>query len=767
MTQSSSSAETTREHHPPEGASTAAPGRRGPLWRRSGWVHAAFALLCLVMLRLPLTNVLGYEYAIGCGWLLLVAAPLLLRDGAAEVSAAGGVLARWAAATRLLLAPCGVALALGLANMVFVVNCDPWAGVQYWAIFVLSQAPILAALWVCAERLTGRWAGVAYGVVVAVSVIVSLWHLASQPPIVMYNTFLGYFAGSIYDESLVPVGQHVVFRGYTLLVALGWLLPLAWWERRGRALRWGTWAVVALCVLAYGARSELGLSMDRRGIERALGGVHEGPYLTIHYDARSFTDAELLQLVEDHDARWRELARFWGFEPERRFRSYVYGSAEQRGRLMGARSTLIARIWQGEMHITWGGPGDETLAHELAHLFLYRAGRGPLRLSSRGGVLPLMGLVEGAATAAAWGAEGLTYHGWARALMELGLAPDPSRTLNAAGFWASNSRVVYTLYGSFCRFLIDTYGPAPFLEAYGAGAFERAYGEPLEVLLRQWTLFLEGIELTEGQLAEARLRYDRPALVARRCARSVATDLESAERAVRQRETAEAERCYERVLRASPGDGTVRLRIASGLVRMREEAAAAELLDEVLAAPWSSAGQRQRARLQRADVAWRLGDHEAAAALLASMDDDALTEELERQREVRRVAIAERAERPMAEAAVRLWLATSWSAPEAVVMSALVRAAGAEGSATAAYLAGLRLAAVADPPVAEGLLRQALEELSLPSLRVRAERALALHLTLRGRREGCERWEALAAGRGPADAVGAEARMWLGRCAEW
>jgi hypothetical protein len=45
------------------------------------------------------------------------------------------------------------------------------------------------------------------------------------------------------------------------------------------------------------------------------------------------------------------------------------------------------------MHIRWDRVGDTVVAHELAHLFSAPFGGGPLRLATRGGLIPDIGLV--------------------------------------------------------------------------------------------------------------------------------------------------------------------------------------------------------------------------------------------------------------------------------------------------------------------------------------------------------------------------------------
>src|SRR5690606_3854576 len=129
---------------------------------------------------------------------------------------------------------------------------------------------------------------------------------------------------------------------------------------------------------------------------------------------------------------------------------------------------------------------------------------------------------EGIASAAQWGGEELSPHGWAAALRRLDMAPDLAAILGAGGFWSKQSRTVYTLTGSFVRWLIETRGIETFKEAYAHGEIEEAYDEPLGDLVDEWEAFLDTIELNDADLALAAYRFDRPSIFGKVCARNIA-----------------------------------------------------------------------------------------------------------------------------------------------------------------------------------------------------------------------------------------------------
>ena len=137
------------------------------------------------------------------------------------------------------------------------------------------------------------------------------------------------------------------------------------------------------------------------------------------------------------------------------------------------------------------------LKHELAHVVAAEMAPGPLHITARGALLPVPGLIEGAAVAAAWEGESeATPHQWSRAMLDAGMAPRVS-TLAGLGFFASASVTAYTAAGSFCRWLHDSYGAERFRRLYATGDFEGAYGRPLTALERSWHGFLRTVPVSE------------------------------------------------------------------------------------------------------------------------------------------------------------------------------------------------------------------------------------------------------------------------------
>lgn len=744
--------------------------KRAPRWTL-GWAEGVWGAVILVALFTPLTEVVGYEFAFVLNALVVALGPWVWRR---RERGSSSVWEAFRARCVALLPHLGVSVVLGYLNALRVRNCAPWDGLFYVLVLAVGAVPVMAAWSLLAERLAAGsrhprrnallWT---YGAVV-VSIAASAWWLATQPPLIVYDAFLGFFTASLYDEALASPWSHLPFRAMTLAAAFFWVSLLNW-EQRGRSFD-ALWAAF-FAVLVFTApfyKAPANISRSRAYTVELLGGYLRTEHFEIYYDARGMRREDVVQLAADHEARYDELAQFWGIEPPLPLVSFIYGSAQRRADAMGSRTTMIARIWLGEMHLVWGGPGDGLLAHEMSHLFLRDAGSGPLRLSTRYGVFPLMGLVEGSASAAAWESDVLTEHGWAAAIMRLGLIESPAKVLGATGFWSASSGVVYTLWGSFARWLIDERGgPAPFLRAYRGGDFEAAYEVPLQTLLTDWERDLRAISLDEALMAEASLRFGRASILQRVCGRALATWEADAQDAIARRDWDEAQTCLKRLVRAASEDAPLRYRVAMAWEWMDRDAEAATILTTIAGDEAAGLALRQNARLRLVDLAWRSGDLDAARRWLHEMADEPMNATVYRNHWVRTEILANASQWPMSEAVARRYLAAAWRYRDGDLRSDLVAAALTEEAAPVIWLAYVASARSPDQEVVERLYTM-LDAFELPD-ELAHRRALwwGRWLLLRGDRAGCSVLETLAQGdENWADGLAASARTLYHRCAD-
>lgn len=658
------------------------------------------AVICFV----PLFNVLGYESS------LLTAAvagfvSLGLSERALAQAARRPLDPQWSGAARwywetllkrLLLALPGFVLLL--LNALRVPSCDLVTGAALWAlgpVFAIFMGHSLA--WALAAPLQGSLKRLLLGVgLVLINALLMGLHIALEPPITGHQWFIGYLSGSIYDEALSVPASLLYYRGTLATGVLGviWGLEAARLKRAASASAaagssWRLWALLATTLLLswalmYSQRQRFGVELDRETIAARLGGKIETEHFVIYHGQSQDLTSQAALLAEDHEFRYAQMKRFFGTDPValhgRKVRSFVYQDRAQKGALMGASRTLIAKIWLREMHITWSGYGDHLLAHELAHIFTEPFGRGPLRLSARFLVGVNMGLVEGVATAADDPPGELSLHEASAMMRALKIAPDIRKLLGAEGFWGQSSAKAYTLMGSFVRFLVDTYGMDKFKAAYGAGSFEQVYGEPIDVLVGRWEQLVDSLPVVtqERAIALAKFRYTRSSIFGKVCARAQAQLRDQAFDAAAAGALGAAIRGLEQLIANDPvGALQDEISLASLLLRAQRYDQAKRLISGLLQDPQERLSPVQRAQLTQleADMAWLEGRYQDAdtaytRCLALGVPDEArrlllvkrqsLTK-AEAERAIARDYLVERHDQPLAQLLPVLW---SSRAPE-------------------------------------------------------------------------------------------------------
>ena len=103
-----------------------------------------------------------------------------------------------------------------------------------------------------------------------------------------------------------------------------------------------------------------------------------------------------------------------------------------------------------------------------------------------------------------------------------GTHPTLESLFSLSGFVQSNPLISYTLAGSFCRFLIDSFGIDRFKFIYGGGNFKNIYHRDGESLFAAWQSSVMHIPLQNADNVKAAYFFRRPSIFGKECARVIA-----------------------------------------------------------------------------------------------------------------------------------------------------------------------------------------------------------------------------------------------------
>jgi len=558
------------------------------------------------------------------------------------------------AALHAIVVPSLAPLVVLLLNGVRVQQCDVFAGILFYGVAVVLTMAFAATLGAGLAALTRRrgLAVVLYYLVWATWVFTEVWHIYRHPAIFAYDPFAGFFSGALYDTVIELDSRLVLYRLNNLAQALLIVsfVRLGWDRLAGRvtrdalrAARPSRWVALvvsaAVCLGFWMARASIGYEVSRDDIETELGGVIDGPRLRLVYDRKTIPEAEAQALYEDHIYRLDQLAAKLGPFPDK-ITSYVYGSTDQKRRLMGAAQVYIAKPWLREVHLNRLPYGNAITRHELAHVVLGVFAPDPFDIPTTNLVLgpittpipmPQMALVEGAAETFEWDAGQLTPHQWSCAMRQAQLAPPLEQLLAADGFYKQASDKAYTLAGSFIRWLLDTYGSDKFERVYEHGDFEAIYGRPLAALVADWGTFVDGLAVPADAAGLATGRYTKVAVFYRVCGLDIARRESEAGKLLGKGERDAARALYQEVVDWVPDDPQKRIPLLQLAVGDNDLATAERLFAGYMALEKGrNVVSDAWATELLGDAKWRAGKVADAAALYASVADAPAPEDRKR-----------------------------------------------------------------------------------------------------------------------------------------
>ena len=598
---------------------------RSRLWLGAA---AAFVALALSAGALPGTHLLevpGFELGLAAALATaLVLGPSLgiaaVRIEAARAGAGSpAVLRPFAASAVALAALLALLLTTSSVRAALATPCRPLASVPLFTLVALPSALLAASLGVGAGIVArGRRlrATLLYFALALASLGGTLLAAYSGPAASAHDHLFSFWPGPLYDEAIPVDRRLVLFRAGTLAWTAMVLSAAALVVRRRTGASWRAPAAgLAAAACAALLTRAAGGSASRSEIAEVLGGVREGPRCVVHLAReRSAEDAERALRDCEYDAY--AVARALGLSRPPRATVWIYRSAEEKRRLVGAGHTSFTKPWLAEIHVNDEGVPHPVLRHELVHALASAAADGPLRVPARAGLLVNAGLVEGLAVALETPAGSSSVHGLTRAMRDQGRLPPLGSLLGMGGFFRAAPARAYTAAGSFLRFLLGRYGPSPVLAAYRGGDVARAFGRPLADLEGEWQRFLDGVSVPPALAATAEARFARASLFARACAREVAALEGEAARASAARRAAVAEALLRRASALSGGDPAW-LRPAADAWRAAGDLSRAEaILREALARAGAAGGRSAlRSALQGAlgDLDLRRGDGRFAA----------------------------------------------------------------------------------------------------------------------------------------------------------
>ena len=517
--------------------------------------------------------------------------------------------------------------------------CDPWGGVGYYLLTAFAGI-VMGGVWGALSAEVGRRARrrrtLAWTLGIAgplASALVSLWRFSSSPMIFAYDSFVGYFSGTLYDTIIEPGQALTTYRVGSLATVTAVLALATSLERRGRGYarrphtrgRQALFVIAALVSVFITARGEaLGHHATSQSIEETLGARKNGARCDVVYPS-TVSERDAALLLRDCEEDLADVEEALGARGPEKVTAFFFRDPAQKRVLMGAEHTYIAKPWRKEVYLQLSPYPHPVLAHELAHVVAGNFGRGPFHVA--GGLVPNPGLIEGVAVAAAPDDDVLTDDEWARAMKDAKILP-PMRTIFSLAFLGGSSAKSYTLAGSFVRFVMSTYGKEKVRAWYGGEDISALTGKSWDELEAEYLRFLDTLTLRPEAARVAEARFGRPGLFGRTCPHVVDELRRDADQCRDAHDFERARRLYDAALARDAMDQGVRYAKAQMLARWVKEDEGRPALAALADDDKVPSSYRDRAEEALGDIDLLRGRPAAAAhyekAHARSLDEDFL-----------------------------------------------------------------------------------------------------------------------------------------------
>ena len=496
----------------------------------SAFILILFAVVCA---RLPLFNYLGFEFSVltvvlagFVGGLLTLS---LWKQTNCEYKADVWKFIGEIASVQCILLV--IPFLISLANVLFVKNCSIGDGIVLYILTVIPGVFFSTALAMVVGIVFEKWRKTIFSVLY----VLVLLHIPVvtffRPQIFAFNPILGFFPGFTYDETLQVTQRLLIYRLSTfaatgcLVTTVVWIWLIRFHKKGRQGNSQQSFPFIEIVILALLgpivlvmllSSDRLGFSSSQQYIQQKLVGNYKTIHFEIIYPAGSVKREQIEQLGRLHEYYYSKLSHALNVQLQERIVSFLYSSPEEKGKLIGAGRTDISKPWLRQIHINITDV-EAGLKHEMTHVLAGEFGWSPLKISHNSG------LVEGIAVAVGddvWYDEPLDRA--AGLVFAAGVNPDMESLFSFSGFAKVNAGVSYALAGSFCKFLIDSFGIDQFKKLYLSGDFVFTYNRTLLSLLTDWRTIIHRQQFTTNDSIKAQYLFRRSSIFGKECARVIA-----------------------------------------------------------------------------------------------------------------------------------------------------------------------------------------------------------------------------------------------------
>jgi len=471
-------------------------------------------LINITLIQFPLTGTFGYEFAAFNGLILTIFSGLYTLK---SISKADYKLSNLVISVLIITT---IPLVIVIVHSIFTMFCSFCDGLGFYVLIVTTSTLFGSAIAFIIDFILNRFKKTIFLLTIFLIALVPILEIYFLPQVYFYSPLIGFFPGNIYDEGLSP-DLKLLFHQLVVFLFSG-LMILVVLKYRGFLINKKTIFIVLILVLSvvFQFSSDwFGFSTTYSSLGKELNKQISSNKICLHFDNLTEQESDYLKLCTEY--YYNELERLLKVRPSKQIQVYVFNDRQQKKKLFGAGNADVAKPWQYSIYIS-ADSWEQTLKHELVHIFSAEFGTGPFKLAA--GYNPA--LIEGIAEAIEGNVDNYSLFDFTSLAYNHNYKIDLNSLFTGLNFFKSNSSLGYTYSGAFMQYLIEKYGIDKVKDFYENGDFSSAFNSNLNLEQTQFENKLE--ESTFGNQAMADYYFGRLSILQKVCPRYVSDRLNDA-----------------------------------------------------------------------------------------------------------------------------------------------------------------------------------------------------------------------------------------------
>ncbi len=469
----------------------------------------------LILINLPLSNTLGYEFS------AINALLLVIISGLYTISFLKRNINDYKKLFKHLFYLFLLPLVISIIHSLLTMFCSFLDGLMFYLMITFPAIFVGGGLGIISLVLTKRFNKTFFIIIILFLALVPILEIYFFPQVYFYSPLIGFFPGNIYDEGLSPDLKLLLHQLLILLYFLLIIFSFFKWQKHIPNFR-SKFLIIIVSVFALFEfiSSYIGFTTPYSRLNNYLPKKIMTENTVLHYDDMNEHEAEFVALNQQY--YFEKLSKELKIDLNRKIDVYLFNSRNQKKELFGAGNADVAKPWQYSVYVSkdsW----NYTMQHEMVHVFSAEFGSGIFKLAS--GLNASM--IEGMAESIDNNVDNYTVNDLAGLAYKNNYKIDISNLFTGLNFFTQSSTLSYTYSGAFFRFLIDKYGIEKVKEFYNDGNFQSCFNNDFNAVKQDFEKWLQdSYEIGNQNMAD--YYFGRLSIVQKVCPRFISDRLRKA-----------------------------------------------------------------------------------------------------------------------------------------------------------------------------------------------------------------------------------------------